>query len=73
MVVDPALRIVTVLPEIVAFEISELEYVNVPELFEDGSVRLNEGSPYIFDIRVKLCNDGSRGVMVKTAVITADA
>ena len=53
MVVVPAFNIVTVLPEIVAFEISELVYENVPVLFEDGSIRLNEGSPYIFEITVK--------------------
>jgi len=60
MVMEPALTIVTLFPEIVAVEISELVYENVPVLLEDGSVRLNEGSPYILVILVNVFNDGSR-------------
>jgi hypothetical protein len=46
MVVVPALRIVTVPPEVtVATEGALLEYVNAPSLLLVGAVRLNDASP----------------------------
>jgi hypothetical protein len=73
--VEPAFTIVTVLPEIVAVAISELVYENVPVLLEDGSVRLNEVSPYFLGKMVKLFKVGTNGsgeLTVSNAVIVPD-
>jgi hypothetical protein len=48
IVLVPAPTIVTVRDAIVATLVFDDEYVNAPLLFDDGSVRVNELSPYVF-------------------------
>ena len=48
----PAPVIVTVRPDIVAIDALLLVKVNAPGLFDEGSVRLNDASPKIFDATV---------------------
>ena len=44
----------------------------MPELFEDGSIRLNDGSLYVLVILANVFKDGSRLLMVSKAVIVLD-
>ena len=52
MVALPAPTIVMVFPEIVATEEFEMSYVNVPGLFELGSIIENDTSPYFFPVGI---------------------
>jgi hypothetical protein len=55
---EPMPTIVTVRPLIVATDCFSLVNVNDPGLFDDGSIKLNDESPYFFVGIIKLARVG---------------
>jgi hypothetical protein len=69
MVVVPALRIVTLPPEVtVATDGALLEYVNAPSLLLVGAVRLNDASPKFLAGGVNVPMLGAMGETTNDAV-----
>ena len=49
---------VTVIPLMVAIDVSSIEYVKEPPLFDDGTVMSNASFPYVLAILGNTANDG---------------